>query len=77
MKQLQIVWRNHVTYDVSKLWNKTKNIKTNRIYLNKIIHNLDKELWTILINKTKNIKTNQIHLNKIIHIYHLMIFVKL
>ncbi len=61
MKQLQKVWREHGTYDVNKLWNKTQNIKTNRIYLDKIIHNLDKVLWTIFIKgKEKYVTPNQV-----------------
>lgn len=56
MKQLQIVWRDHGTYDVGKLWDKTKNIKTNRIYLDKILHNLDKDLWTIINNSESSYK---------------------
>lgn len=61
MKQLNIVWRDHGTYDVKKLWNKTKDIKTHKIYLNKIIHNLDKDLWTIFINKkAKYITPNEV-----------------
>jgi hypothetical protein len=61
MKQLNIVWRDHGTYDVNKLWNKTEDLKTHRIYLHKIIHNLDKDLWTIFINgKAKYITPNQV-----------------
>ena len=61
MKQIQKVWRDHGMYDVNKLWKKTKNIKINRIYLDKIKHNLDKELWTIFIKgKKKYITPNQV-----------------
>ena len=61
MAYKNIVWRDHGTYDVNKLWNKTKNIKTNRIYLDKIIHNLDKDLWTIIVDgKPKYITPNQV-----------------
>ena len=61
MKQVQKVFRDHGTYDVNKLWNKTKNIKTNRIYLDKIIHNLDIDLWTTFVNgKEKYITPKQV-----------------
>jgi len=61
MAYKNIVWRDHGTYDVNKLWNKTKNIKTNRIYIDKVIHNLDKDLWTIIVDgKPKYITPNQV-----------------
>lgn len=49
MKNIQIVWRNHGIYNVEKLWKITKKIKTNRISIDKIEHNLNKDLWTIKI----------------------------
>lgn len=61
MKNIQKVWREHGKYNVNELWKKTKNIKTKRIYLDKIKHNLDKDLWTILKNgKEKYITPNQV-----------------
>ena len=61
MKQVQKVFRDHGTYDVNKLWNKTKNIKTNKIDLDKIIHNLDIDLWTTFVNgKEKYITPKQV-----------------
>ena len=62
MKNIQQVWREHGKYDVNALWTKTKNTKTKRIYLNKIKHNLDKDLWTIVLKngKEKYITPNQV-----------------
>ena len=37
MKNIQIVWRNHGIYNVEKLWKITEKIKTNRIYIGKLI----------------------------------------
>ena len=61
MKNIQIVWRNHGIYNVEKLWKITEKIKTNRIYIGKIEHNLNKDLWTIKIKgKEKYITPNQV-----------------
>jgi hypothetical protein len=71
MKQVDIVWRNHGTYDVNKLWNKSWDIKTRRIYLDKIIHNLDKDLWTVFNknHKAKYITPNQVIKNPYVSPY--------
>jgi len=62
-----IVWRDHGTYDVKKLWKKSNNLKTNRLYLDKLKHNLDKDYWTILINKKEvYITPNQVLSNPLI-----------
>lgn len=61
MKKIQIVWRDHGTYDVTKLWSQTKNAKIYKIRLREIRHNLDKKLWTIIKNsKEKYITPNQV-----------------
>ena len=38
------VWRDHGKYSVTKLCNQTKHLKIRRIYLDKIDHNLNKEI---------------------------------
>jgi len=57
-KNLNIVWRNHGTYNVYKIWKITKNIKTKRIYIDQLIHNLDKKNWTI--DQNHYISPNQV-----------------
>ena len=47
MKNIQKVWRDHGIYDVQKLWKLTDNLKPKRIYITKLIHNLDKKYWSL------------------------------
>ena len=72
---MDIVWRNHGTYNVQKLWKLTNNIKSKRIYITKVVHNLNKDNWTIYeknkpiyltpIQVLKNKKKSEYHYEKI------------
>lgn len=57
----QIVWRDHGTYDVKKLWKLSSKLKTKRLSLNKLKHNLDKDYWTVIDkNKERFVTPNQV-----------------
>jgi hypothetical protein len=61
MKEISQVWRHHGIYNVEILWKLTNKLNTKKININKLTHNLNKVLWTIVGKKrNKYITPNQV-----------------
>jgi len=62
--KLEIAWRDHGIYNIKKIWKITERLKPYRININKLTHNLDKDLWTVIGKKrNKYITPNQLMKN--------------
>ncbi len=71
-KSVPIFWRNHGVYDVTKLWKITNKEETKRISITKLLHNLDKDYWTVITKngKKKYVTPNQVLKNPKIAMLH-------